>query len=99
MNTQTPITTPRTPGRNKAVEWLAQYLKDGPKLAGEGRAAAHAQGIGLRSLAQARRILGVKKHTENGIWVGWRRARWELPPGPLPRFENKNKNKERAPVS
>ena len=81
----TPITRSikRISARNlAAVEWLIEYLKDGPRHAGEGRVAALVAGIGRGSLLRARQILGIKRQKENGRLVGWRTARWELPPGP-----------------
>jgi hypothetical protein len=64
-----------------AVEWLAKYLKDGPKLAREGRVAGQAAGFGLGTLSRARKFLNIKMM----------KRRWELPPGPLPKYEKKKK--------
>lgn len=61
----------------KTVEWMARYLKNGPKRAGEARAAAKAEGLALGPLCMAREFLNVRS----------RKYRWELPPGPIPKYE------------
>lgn len=100
MNKQTSIATPikRISTRDlAAVEWLAGYLKDGPKLVGAGRAAARAAGIVRGALLRARRILGMKSRGGKGNQY----TCWELPSGPpfkLPKNVTITKYEKNGPV-
>lgn len=84
------MTTSKSVTTQQAVDWMVQYLKNGPKLAIEGRDAAYDQGIKCGMLLRVRRFLGIKK--EKGYV---RRIHWQLPPGPIPKYEKKKKG---APV-
>ena len=66
-------------GYEEAIEWLRDYLSDGPKPAKDGQRDAKANGITEKSLRTARDKLRVQPH-KSGFRGGWL---WSLP-GPDP---------------
>ena len=70
--------------RKNAMEWLRDYLKDGPARANDAIAAAEAVGIPLRTLERAEKSLGVLSAKDSdGAWY-WRLSgfeRWERDEG------------------
>jgi hypothetical protein len=63
--------------RQQVVEWLREYLADGPKLAVEVRQAAEAHGFSLGTLRRAFRALGGEVVKSSGeAHGGWH---WQLP--------------------
>lgn len=68
----------RKPGRpkelrNGALQWLQEFLKNGPRSAGEIEAEGNAAGFSPRTLDRAKKDLNIKSFRENDLWY------WRLP--------------------
>lgn len=73
--------------RNNAMQWLKDYLHDGPQASQDVIAAAEAVGIAEKTLRRAKEVLGVLASREkgNGPWY-WRLPKFE----PWDRYEKED---------
>ena len=62
--------------RNNAMQWLKDYLHDGPQASLSILAAAESVGIPERTLRRAKEVLGILASKDNGQWY-WRLPQFE----------------------